>query len=555
MKWWSNPKQRQRWHSSEILPSDTDDWGQIFFDLFFVGGAYNLGNVIKNSESLDTRTILYFMATGFPSIVMWHDKLYYDARFTTRPGRDVVHLIMEIFQFCCVGTALSRIRSVEVESHPCNHIDMFEFAMAVFLSSLLTIVRFVEVVFFVEGDPGAREVAKRVIFVKILPALFLLLATVESGRSSFGGGDHDEGCDAYEKPILYCISSWICRLVIDYFDKVLLSPKGRRKFIEEISVPMNVHFCMHRVGEWMLLMFGESIMSLVIVEGDNESLDHNIKFFAGILSVALLAKLHFKSEPGHNEDHALSRSRSSNYLYTTWLIPIYSLALIATGISYKMFLYNHGNYKSNRYLAEEDYAQMEEREQNTANLFSKSLTLVLICTDLNFLLHQGTRAFLDQIELIPKGRCFFLFLCNVFLLIFTAMSATIQNDPDNMALFGLAAILLKYALRRSFKSWKQIDTPTPNIDDDGILHRKGTAANKASAVLSSNILGTDSEDDNYQYEIEVYETVEATLAKFEIAEAQEFNPAQSPIIIPDSTAPPNTHPRNNNHSDYQIQLS
>ena len=127
------------------------------------------------------------------------------------------------------------------------------------------------------------------------------------------------------------------------------------------------------------------------MEDNNKSWNHNLKFYAGILSVISLAHLHFKSEPGHDEDHALSRSRWSNYLYTAWL----------AGICYKMFLYNYdsGNYNNNQrnlggegddgyeYGAADDdenntvnsyYEQMEEHEQETANLFSWSLALVLI---------------------------------------------------------------------------------------------------------------------------------------------------------------------------------
>ena len=250
MKWWSTPKQRQLWHSSQIFPSDTDNWGQIFFDLFFVGGAYNLGNVLKTSDSLDPRTILYFCATGFPSMAMWYDKLYFDARFTTRPGRDVVHRTIEILQLCCVATALSRIRSVEVESHPCNHIDAFEFALALFLYSALTIGRYIEIVCFVEGDPGARVVARTDILCRIVPALFLLAAAVESGMSSWSiNGDHNEQCEANEKPIWYCLASWISGIVIGYVNQIL-APKVGQRNPEKTSVPINVHFYMHRYGEW-----------------------------------------------------------------------------------------------------------------------------------------------------------------------------------------------------------------------------------------------------------------------------------------------------------------
>jgi len=38
--WYNPPIQRQRWDEDQILPHV--NWGDIFFDLFYVGAAYNL---------------------------------------------------------------------------------------------------------------------------------------------------------------------------------------------------------------------------------------------------------------------------------------------------------------------------------------------------------------------------------------------------------------------------------------------------------------------------------------------------------------------------------
>ena len=181
-----------------------------------------------------------------------------------------------------------------------------------------------------------RHAAGRDVLCRIPPALFLLAATVESGKSYFDADlAHDGECAANETPVWCCLLSWLASLAAGYADQVLCAPKGPRRRVEATSVPVNVHFCMHRYGEWFMLMFGESVMSLLIVEGDNESLNRNLKFYAGILSVTCLARQHFKSEPaGPHADHALSRSRSSNYLYTALLVPLYSMALIATGVGY-----------------------------------------------------------------------------------------------------------------------------------------------------------------------------------------------------------------------------
>ena len=515
MKWWSRPKQRQLWGEAQILPSD--NWGQIFFDLFYVGGAFNLGSVIKTSD-LGFRCILYFCAAGFPSMMMWYDKLYFDARFTTRPGHDTFHRIIEIFQLCCVATALSRIRSVDVLSHPCNHIDMFQFSVSLFLNSLVTIGRYIEVIKYVIGDPAAQVVARRDILCRLIPMLFLLAAAVESGISFFmqNNNDGDDECAVNEKPIWFCLASWLSWVVIGYCDQVVFAPK--RQCIET-SVPLNVHFCMHRYGEWFMLMFGESIMSLLIVEGDNESFNHSVKFYSGVLSVIFLAHLHFQSEPHHNEDHALTRSRHSNYLYTI-LVPIYSMALIATGICYKMFLYDQqeGNGGGNNYrkLGDGDYAEnydnsdyMEKKQQFTANLFSGSIATVLICTDLMVLLHQGKQAILNQARTIPTVRLTLLVFSKYSLVFFIAVMSAFQNDPHFMALFGLGAILFQEVMRRSFQAWQQEVVTMNNHNDDSSTDSDTTARTNCTGYYSADA------DDDYQYEIQSFADAKLALAKFE----------------------------------------
>ena len=512
MKWWSPPKQRQRWGEAHILPSD--NWGQIFFDLFYVGGAYNLGNSIKTSE-MGWRSILYFCAAGFPSMIMWYDKLYFDARFTTRPGQDIYHRFLEILQLCCVATALSRIRSVYVLSHPCSHIDMLQFSMSLFFHSMVTIGRYVEVIKFGIGDPGARVVARRDIAWRIVPTLLLLTAAVESGISYFtrnkNGGE--ENCQAYEIPIWFCLASWMSWVGIGYCDQVIFAPKH---LCTETMVPMNVQFCMHRYGEWFMLMFGESIMSLLIVEGNNESLQHSLKFYPGVLSVIFMAHLHFQSEPRHNQDHALIRSRHSNYLYNV-LVPIYSMALIAMGVCYKMFLYDYknesgddsyhrvledGDYVTN-YTHSGDYA--EKKQQFAANLFSGSITIVLICTDLMVLLHQGSNTILSQIRAIPKCRFVLLAVSKYSLLCFLAVMSSIQNDPHFMTMFGLGAILFQKVLRRSFKTWQLriIHADDSSTDSDETFNTTFTGF----SIMT--------DDYNYQYDIESYSDAKMAFAKFE----------------------------------------
>ena len=42
--WYSVPVQRQRWGDDQVLPHI--NWGDLFFDLFYVAAAYNLGTLL-----------------------------------------------------------------------------------------------------------------------------------------------------------------------------------------------------------------------------------------------------------------------------------------------------------------------------------------------------------------------------------------------------------------------------------------------------------------------------------------------------------------------------
>jgi hypothetical protein len=506
MLWWSPPKQRQRWGDSQILPGG--NWGQIFFDLFYVGGAYNLGNVLKSSNN--GRGILYFCGAGFPVMMMWFDKMYYDARFTTRPGHDAVHRMLEVLQICFVATALSRIRSVEIMSHTCEHVDMFQFSLSLFLNSMITIFRYLEVVYHVIGDPAAKVAAKRDIKWRLIPTLLLLAATIESGYFYFSNA----WCNGNNRPIWYCLASWMSWALIGYCDQVVFAPKQR---CAEISVPINVHFCMHRYGEWFMLMFGESVISLLIVDGNNEAVNYSIAFYSGIFSVIFLAHLHYGSEPHKANSHALSRSRHSNYVYTI-MVPIYSAALIAIGVSYKMFLYEssykYGGDNSHRTLGggetttyddddgDDDGGYQEKRQQFAADLFSGSIATVLVCADLMQLLHKGLHKILERARTVSKTSLTVFVTLKYSLIVLLGTLSTFQNDPHVMAFCGLGAILFQEFLRNFFFRAKP---PGDDCAKDGKVDHDENKFNDDATWYSA---GSDGSQDDEKSVLAIFEQQE-----------------------------------------------
>lgn len=69
--WYCRPVQRQRWDDDQVLPHV--DWGDLFFDLFYVAAAYNLGGMVISALGNDdwTRGMLYFVAIFGPLYNIW----------------------------------------------------------------------------------------------------------------------------------------------------------------------------------------------------------------------------------------------------------------------------------------------------------------------------------------------------------------------------------------------------------------------------------------------------------------------------------------------------
>ncbi|EJK60640.1 hypothetical protein THAOC_18967, partial [Thalassiosira oceanica] len=129
--------------------------------------------------------------------------------------------------------------------------------------------------------------------------------------------------------------------------------------IRRSLVPYNVEMLIHRYGEWMLLMIGEGILSLLIVE-TTPTLSHYIITTCG--------------------------SVASSYAYT-YLIQILSLSLIPFGVSYKVLLQNEfaaaqnavkGYDGASRLLA----AAPKVAPETAATLFSGGLTATLVALEL-----------------------------------------------------------------------------------------------------------------------------------------------------------------------------
>jgi len=188
----SRPRQRQKWGDKQVLPHT--NWGDLFFDLFYVAAAYNLSNIVLADPN--ALGVLYFIGLFGPIMAEWYSRMYCDSRFSF--GDDPFHRLFEVINLCFLATAVVHIRTVDVMSNPSKYPDMFAYALGLTLLTFMSICRNIQLMLFAEGEPAAKIVAKRDMVNQAGQFAFYVAATIVAGTQYYstttgGGSGSDYG--------------------------------------------------------------------------------------------------------------------------------------------------------------------------------------------------------------------------------------------------------------------------------------------------------------------------------------------------------------------------
>ena len=142
------PRQRQRWGEAQILPHI--NWGDLFFDLFYVAAAYNLGTLLMSTltPSLYDRGIVYFIGVFGPLYNCWESKLVYESRYSVG---DYAHQILEVIRVFLISISVLHIKSIELMADP-KSAEMLGFSFGMFAESLIRIGLKIELICVGQGD-------------------------------------------------------------------------------------------------------------------------------------------------------------------------------------------------------------------------------------------------------------------------------------------------------------------------------------------------------------------------------------------------------------------
>ena len=190
LPWYSPPVQRQRWGKDQMLPHV--NWGDLFFDLFYVAAAYNLGALLMSAMS-DSRQwlrgLIYFLGTFGPLWGTWEFSMFYESRYTSL---DYAHRMFEVVRYLFVSTAVVHVKPLELLGDP-KSAETLLFTSALLGEILMHLGLLVEVYWRGQGDTKAiRNYTAGKIKWQIMPVLLIYVAAVVVAAVLFAQAHQEE---------------------------------------------------------------------------------------------------------------------------------------------------------------------------------------------------------------------------------------------------------------------------------------------------------------------------------------------------------------------------
>jgi hypothetical protein len=201
----------------------------------------------------------------------------------------------------------------------------------------------------------------------------------------------------------------------------------------------------------MMLMLGESIFSLLIVDVQDKGLDFYLVFYFSLLTVILLQLLHFQSQPHEADLHAVRRNKNRGMMWSL-LQSVYSLSLVIMGASYTFFLL-YADVDDRRRLVRQladGVVDYDTGRVGSAHLYSGALAVVFLSLTIMSGLHENS----DEIQvqcLMKTGKKYTATLAAIMRISVVVVAGTISQwtlEPKFITLTGLLCVIADLSSRK-----------------------------------------------------------------------------------------------------------
>ena len=363
---WTLPQPIQTW--KQVFNQDNEKdahgrWFDLFFDLLFVGVAFNVGHLIEHllHDHSFTYVMIKSLSIFFVLFSAWLQNVLYYARFDVH---DTFHKMLDVFEFTAVGIAA--FHSGGLADHHGQTYQATGFAIAMWICGLITTWRCAELTR--SKHANARTQAIAVLQVNGLNITLCAIAIgigLNDGKTAMLDTIDLSTADTVLGILVLAAIVPIAAL----FGRVVLC---RSKKWQNSTVPVHISFLCHRVGEFTMLMLGESVLSCVTFKAPitfNGGRFHIAAISAFVITTALMYE-GYSAASFHAEKHVMRCSALGGvvWLNNTW---VHSFALICVGVCLRIAM-----------------GRGEERlSMNESLLFSGSLVASFLFAQLTEFLH------------------------------------------------------------------------------------------------------------------------------------------------------------------------
>lgn len=259
---WATPQPIKTWGTTTHEAAAHVRWIDLFFDLLYVGVAFLVGHRLEHhidhahthhgghssaGETALAATVDSF-AVFFVLIGPWFSNLQFYSRFDVD---DVLHKGIDVLEYVVIGCSAVFVPSPTL------------FWWGIVCARIVSLVRYMELAIFSKVD-NARRMMRCAVGTELVS---LVLSIIMIAPCGYVG--------ALVTAQAWQIGNIILRV---FFPSVFCLSRAS-------SVPLHISFMTHRVGEVMMIMLGESVLSLVVttLPDDNDASSSNNINGAGIL--------------------------------------------------------------------------------------------------------------------------------------------------------------------------------------------------------------------------------------------------------------------------------
>jgi len=307
----------------EVQTGRHASWNDLFWDLIFVGTAFKVGDFFKTNIK-HSYGPLVLVGTGLTIVNTWSHLLQYRCRFE---ANSLYHKVLDILEGLMTAAAAHNV-VVDVEAF--RAYNMYAFVVMVLICRAVQAVRRLELVLLTPkpGEYGSTRSAALDMLVRTL--LEMALLCVAFVFDSVGG------------VMSVLIGVWLVQVTL------FTAPAMLGWYHKRHLVPIHVEYTVRRLGEMVMLMLGEGMLSIVLSESVIDTTNvrecgaecwrgkvkSGTSFASGFVLLSCLMYLYYRSNRFTRHHHAVRRSAFRGIAWNTAHWPL-SCALIGMGVCLK----------------------------------------------------------------------------------------------------------------------------------------------------------------------------------------------------------------------------